>query len=210
MLVTVRMTAALMVWSLPFFVLQSPVAVESGQVAASLSQEDYRLYDRVIEDKFLTSQIQLVLLERMTVSRLMPGQDGSMSLDFLQQEGYFGGMLPHELVRDFVGANQTSVPLEPRFQFGVRYRFISEGTTEDPEAGAAVPVLRDPARSVQATSVLDRLAFSRVGRTLGNDQALVYVENVRPDRTGAGFLVWYRREGQGWKLLDTEVVWTMR
>ncbi|MBX3320355.1 MAG: hypothetical protein KF890_10790 [Nitrospira sp.] len=210
MLATMKMTMALMVWSLPFFVLQSPVTVESGQVAASLSEEDYRLYDRVIEDKFLTSQIQLVLLERMTVSRLVPDQDGSMSLDFLQREGYFGGMLPHELVRDFVEANQTSVPLEPRFQFGVRYRFVSEGTTEDPEAGAALPVLRNPARPVQATAVLDRLAFSRVGRTLGNDQALVYVENVRPDRTGGGFLVWYRRERQGWKLLDTEVVWTMR
>ena len=133
-----------------------------------------------------------------------------MSLDFLLQQGYFDGMLPQELVRDFVGANQTSVPLEPKFQFGVRYRFVSAGTTEDPETSAAVLVLRNPARPVQATSVLDRLAFSRVGRTLGNDQALVYVENVRPDGTGAGFLVWCRRQGQGWKLFDTEVVWTMR
>jgi len=79
-------------------------------------------------------------------------------------------MLPQELVRDFVGVSQTPVPLEPRFQFGVRYRFVSEGTTEDPETGAVVPVLRNPAQPVQATSVLDRLAFSRVGRTWGNDQ----------------------------------------
>lgn len=211
MVFSMKATAALlMMWSLPFLVVQSPVTVESGQAAVSMAQEDYSLYDRVIEDKFLTPEIQLVLLERMTASRLVPDQDGSMSLDFLQQQGYFDGMLPQELVRDFVGTNQTSVPLEPRFQFGVRYRFVSEGMTEDPEAGAAVPVLRNPARPAQVTSVLDRLAFSRVGRTLGNDQALVYVENVRPDGTGAGFLVWCRPQEQGWKLFDTEVVWTMR
>lgn len=210
MLATMKATAALMMWSLPFLVVQSPVTVESGQAAVSMAQEDYSLYDRVIEDKFLTSQIQLVLLERMTVSRLVPDRDGSMTMDFLQQQGYFDGMLPQELVRDFVGANQTPVPLEPKFQFGVPYRFVSEGTTEDPEAGAAVPVLSKHARPVQVLSVLDRLAFSRVGRTLKNDQALVYVENVRPDGTGAGFLVWYRQEGQEWKLFDTEVIWTMR
>lgn len=210
MLPTMKTTAALLLWSLPVLVVQLPVMVESGQAAASMSQEDYSLYDRVIEDKFLTAQIQLVLLERMTVSRLVPDLAESMSLDFLQQQGYFDGMLPQELVRDFVGGNQTPVPLEPKFRFGVRYRFVSDETTEDPEAGAAVPVLSNPARPAQATSVLDRLAFSCVGRTLKNDQALVYVENVRPDGTGAGFLVWYRRQGQEWKLFDTEVVWTMR
>ncbi len=210
MLTTMKVTAVLLIWSWPFLVVQLPVSVESGQAAVSMAQEDYSLYDRVIEDKFLTSQIQLVLLERMTVSRLVPNWDGSMTRDFVQQQGYFEGMLPMELVRDFVGANQTPVPLEPRFQFGVRYRFVSEGTTDDPEAGAAAPVLSNPTRLFQAHSVLDRLAFSRVGRTLRNNQALVYVENVRPDGTGAGFLVWYRRQGQEWKLFDTEVVWTMR
>jgi len=148
MFTTMKVMAALMMWSLPFLVVQSPVTVESGQAAASMSQEDYSLYDRVIEDKFLTSQIQLVLLERFTVSRLVPGQDGSLTLDVFRQQGYFDDMLPHELVRDFVGSNQTPVPLEPRFQFGIRYRFVTEGTTEDPETGAAVPVLSNQARPV--------------------------------------------------------------
>ncbi len=209
MLATMKVMAALMIWSWPFLVVHAPVTVEGGQAVGSTAQEEYSLYDRVIEDKFLTSQIRLVLLERMTVSRLVPDQDGSMTMDFLQQQGYFDGMLPQELVRDFVGANQTPVALEPKFQFGVHYRFVSEETTEDPEAGASVPV-NLPAQPVQAPAVLDRLAFSRVGRTLGNDQALVYVENRRPDGTGAGFLVWYRRQGQEWKLFDTEVIWTMR
>lgn len=202
--------AALVIWLLSFLVVQLPLAVERGWAAVDVPPDDYSLYDRVIEDKFLTSQIRLVLLERMTVSRLVPDREGSMTADFFQEHGFFEGMLPQELVRDFVGANQSPTRLEARFQFGVRYRFVSEGATEDSKAGAATLVLSDRARPVQAFSVLDRLAFSRVGRTLRNDQALVYVENMRPDGTGAGFLVWCRRQGQEWKLFDTEVVWTMR
>ena len=110
-------------------------------------------------------------------------------MDVFQQHGYFDGLLSQDLVRDFVGANQTPIRLDDRFQFGVRYRFVPEGTTEDSEAGAALLVVHNPAVPVHAPSVLDRLAFSRVGRTLRNDQALVYVENRRRDGTGAGFLV---------------------
>jgi hypothetical protein len=70
------------------------------------------------------------------------------------------------------------------------------------QAGGAAPV--------QAPPVLERLAFSRVGRTFQQDQALVYVEQMRPDGTGAGFLVWFRREGRKWRIFDTEVIWTIR
>jgi len=41
MLATMKVAAALMVWSLPFLVVQSPVTVESGQAAASMTQEGY-------------------------------------------------------------------------------------------------------------------------------------------------------------------------
>jgi hypothetical protein len=210
MLFTMKASRGLMIGLLLFPVVLSPLAAERGQAAVAVLEEDYSLYDRVIEDKFLTSQIQLVLLERMTVSRLMPQQDGSMTIDVFQRHGYFDGLLPQDLVRDFVGANQTSTRLEDRFQFGVRYRFVSERMDEDSEAGAALPVVSHSTVPVQAPAVLDRLAFSRVGRTLKNDQALVYVENRRRDGTGAGFLVWFRRQGQEWELFDTEVVWTMR
>lgn len=210
MLFAMKTSLALIIGLFPFLVVQTPLAAVREQATVSVSEEDYSLYDRVIEDKFLTSQIQLVLLERMTVSRLMPQQDGSMTMDVFQQHGYFDGLLPQDLVRDFVGANQTSARLEDRFQFGVRYRFVSERMDEDSEAGAALLVVNNSAVPAQAPSVLDRLAFSRVGRTLKNDQALVYVQNRRRDGSGAGFLVWFRRQGQEWELFDTEVVWTMR
>jgi hypothetical protein len=63
---------------------------------------------------------------------------------------------------------------------------------------------------MQAPPVLDRLAFSRVARSLRNDHALMYVEALRLDGTGAGFLVWFRRQGRSWILFDTEVAWTIQ
>ena len=164
--------------------------------------EDYALYDQTIESVFLTSHTRLVVIERMTVARLFPGRTEPMTIGSVQDLNFFMGRLPSDLVRSFVGANRESGRLEGRFQFGVRYRFVTGQSLEEPEVSAAVPV--------QALPVLERLAFSRVGRTLQQDQALVYVEQMRPDGTGAGFLVWFHREGHKWRIFDTEVVWTIR
>lgn len=164
--------------------------------------EDYALYDQTIESVFLTSHTMLVVIERMTVVRLFPGRTEPMTIESFHDRNYFMGRLPSDLVRSFVGANRESGRLEGRFQFGVRYRFVMGQSLEEPEVSAAVPV--------QALPVLERLAFSKVGRALQQDQALVYVEQMRPDGTGAGFLVWFHREGRQWRIFDTEVVWTLR
>lgn len=140
----------------------------------------------------------------------MPNQPDSMTLAFFQQQEFFNGMVPQDLAYDFIGANQIPSRLEGQFQFGVRYRFVSGEKNEDVEARLAVPAVNDHRMALESPSVLDRLAFSRVGRTLKNDQALVYVENRRRDGTGAGFLVWFHRLEQVWQILDTEVVWTIR
>ncbi|TKS59201.1 MAG: hypothetical protein EWM72_02403 [Nitrospira sp.] len=186
------------------------LAVEGGPVASSIPVDDYALYDQVVTKKFLTSDTQLVVLERMTVSRLLPNQEGPTTIVLFQEQSYFNGKLPPDLVQDFVGANHEPSRLEGRFQFGVRYRFVSGNTIEEPEVTLALPVKSGRAIPAQASPVLDRLAFSRAGRTLRDDQALLYVENTRPDGTGAGFLVWFRRQRRAWVIFDTEVVWTVR
>jgi hypothetical protein len=185
-------------------------AAEERPAAAVISAEDYGLYDQVIERTFLTSHTMLVLIERMTVARLSPDQTGPMTLGFFHDRNYFLGRLPQDLVRDFVGANREAGRLESRFQFGVRYRFVTGPSIEEPEVAAAVPVQDGRSKPAQALPVLERLAFSRVGRTFRNDQALLYVEQIRPDETGAGFLVWFHRKGREWTIFDTEVVWTIR
>lgn len=186
------------------------LAAEGGAVASSIPVDDYALYDQVVTKKFLTSDTQLVVLERMTVSRLSPNQEGPMTIALFQEQSYFNGELPLDLVRDFVGANHEPSRLEGRFQFGVRYRFVFGNMIEEPEVTLALPVKSGRTLPAQAPLVLDRLAFSRVARTLRNDQALLYVENTRPDGTGAGFLAWFRRQGRAWTIFDTEVVWTIR
>lgn len=186
------------------------VAAPEQVLAEAIPVEDYGLYDQVVAKKFLTSTVQLVVIERMTVPRLLPDQDGPITIKFFQEQGFFGGELPPDLVRDFVGANQEPARLEGRFRFGPRYRFVSGNALEEPEVRRAVPSSAMRPELAQYGPVLDRLAFSRVGRTLRNDQALVYVENPRPDGTGAGFLVWFRRQASEWTIFDTEVVWTVR
>lgn len=188
-------------------VLLQGTPADAVEAPSPIPVEDYALYDQIVTKKFLTSDTQLVVLERMTTARLIPNQEGTLTLKLFAAQGYFDGELPADLARDFVAVNQQPSRLEGRFQFAVRYRFVSEGAIEQPEVRMAVPVA---AVLAQGAPVVDRLAFSRIGRTLRNDQALAYVENTRPDGTGAGFLVWFRRQGREWTLLDTEVVWTVR
>ena len=183
---------------------------ESDQKADVIAAEDYALYDQVVTSKFLTSATQLVVIERMTRLRLSPDQDGPTTIEAFQEQGYFDGELPTDVIREFIAVNRQPSRLEGRFHFGVGYRFATGNTIEEPEVSLARPVTVARVRPIQAPPVLDRLVFSRVARSLRNDHALMYVEALRPDGTGAGFLVWCRRQGRSWTLFDTEVAWTIQ
>jgi len=192
-------------------VMLLPAIGSAGEgTVAAIPLEDYARYDQIIASKFLHSGTQLVLLERKTTTQILPEQDGLLTNAGVQKQGYFDGTLPVELIRGFIAANQDSVSLEGRFQFGTRYRFVSGHAVEEPEVSLARPVLTGRLRFTQAMPVLDRLIFSRVGYDLRQTQALVYVGNPRPDGSGAGFLVWLRRQGTAWSIWDTEVLWTVR
>jgi hypothetical protein len=189
---------------------QSGAVAESDQKADTIPAEDYALYDQVVTSKFLTSATQLVVIDRMTRLRLSPYQEGPTTIGAFQEQGYFDGELPADLNLEFSAVNRQPSRLEGRFHFGVGYRFATGDTIEEPEVSLASPVTVAHVRPVQAPSVLDRLAFSRVARSLLNEDALMYVEALRPDGTGAGFLVWFRRQGRSWTLFDTEVAWTIQ
>ena len=192
------------------FTETSGAVAESDQKADAIPAEDYALYDQVVTRKFLTSATQLVVIERMTRFRLSPDQEGLTTIEAFQEQGYFDGELPADLIRKFSAVNRQPGRLEGRFHFGVGYRFATGDRLEEPEVSLARPVTVARARPMQAPPVLDRLAFSRVARSLRNDHALMYVEAVRSDGTGAGFLVWFRRQGRSWMLFDTEVAWTIQ
>ena len=183
---------------------------ESEQKTDIVVAEDYALYDQVLMNKFLTSQTQVVVIERMTRFRLSPDQDGPTTIEAFQEQEYFDGELPTDLILEFIAVNREPSRLEGRFHFGVGYRFATGDMLEEPEVSLSRPVTMARATPILALPVLDRLAFSRVARSLRNDHALIYVETLRLDGTGAGFLVWCRRQGRSWTLFATEVTWTIR
>lgn len=174
--------------------------------------EEYPVFDRVVESKFLTSSTRVVHIERQTATRLTPDMVDPPTLHWFEKMQPFGGRLRPQLLRDFVAKNQHSSRLEDRFQFGVAVRFVTaEGRAEaemrvprhleDGRAGSL------PTARVAAVAVIDRLAFSRVGLCFESDEALVYVANERPDATGSGMLVWLSRRGPAWEIQDTDVLW---
>ena len=180
-------------------------------------REDYPLYDLIVDEKFLTPETKLVLLERTTLTRLHPEQQGPLRLETVQEYEIFDGRLPIDLVRDFLFKNQTPSKLEEHFGFGVRYRFVSGNGAEQQETSLApVPVSSPEPRLLQEESldeppaVIDRLGFSRVAYSFGREHAFIYVEYNRPDGSGAGFAVWLRSSGSRWGIFDSELVWAAR
>lgn len=199
-----------------WLVLVLCITLDDGQAVAEPQEqvivpvEDYALYDQVVTSKFLTNQTRLVLIEQLTVSRLYPGQDVPTTIGLFDEHDLFDRRLPPDLVRDFVYKNRQPVRLSAHFKFGVRYRFVASEGTEEPEVTLAVLAAWPLVGLTQDLSLLGRLVFSRVAYTVRLDQALVYVEQHRPDGTGAGILIWLQRQATTWSINDTEVLWNIR
>jgi len=187
-------------------------AESSEQNLEPVPVEEYPIYDRVVQDKFLSSQTALVVINRLTVTRLHPEAKEPPGLTFFRENDYFDGRLRPDLVTEFILKSSRPFRLEARFNFGVRYRFVSGGELEEPEVFLAPIPTRVPRADVTQTPrpVVGKLGFSRVAFTPRADQALVYVTDDRPDGNGAGFLVWLRRLDRDWEILDTEVLWVAR
>lgn len=168
--------------------------------------QDYPIYDRVISQKFLTSQTRLVLIRRDTVSQLLPGAPPA-DLTFFRDSAFFEGRLGEDLIRDFVLKAARPYRLEGRFNFGLPYRLVSGEEPQGPEVSLA-PLPVSPALSPPST--VGVLEFSRVAFGAKGDRALVYVADNRPDGSGAGFLALLDLSDGRWTVVDTEVLWVAR
>ena len=191
--------------------LAADAAARADKRPPAVPAEEYPFYDLVVESKYLAPGTTLVLIERMTVTRLEKEERTYLSEEFFEEQDVFGGRLPGTLLHDFFVKLRTPARLEARFHFGVEYRFFSNGVPEEPEVSLApIPVASGPRRRQEVPRTIGVLRCSRVGFTPRDDQALVYVDAERPDGTGGGLLVWFHRRGKVWTIADTEVLWMAR
>jgi len=183
-----------------------PSAPKPGQVP----EEDYPLYDLVVRTKYLRSDTALVLVERMTMTRREKDEREYLRREFFDEQGIFDGRLPAELLASFFAGLKTQARLESRFTFGTQVKFFHDGVPEEAEVSLA-PILVSFKRPAQrAPHAIGVLRFSRIGYTAKEDQALLLVEEDRPDGSGGGLLIWLRRQGLVWRIAETEVLWTAR
>ena len=177
--------------------------------------EEYPVFDRIVESKFLTSATRVVVVERLTVTQLHPEVAEPPTHEWFTEVRPFAGRLRPDVVKDFVAKNQQPFRLEGRFQLPVAVRFVTRDGLAEPEVRNSPEATIERAGPVEvapdgAPPIVNRLAFSRVAFNLRGTEALVYVSNERPDGTGAGFLLWLRRNGTQWAIAETEVLWVAR
>jgi hypothetical protein len=182
------------------------LADNSAEDLQLVPSEDYAIYDRIIQAKFLTSDTTLVLIRQLTATRIGP-EEVPFRRQFFEENQFFDGTLPPSLIVEFLTGTRRPSRLQPKLNFGVRYRLVSEFNADIEEAGL---VLRPAAWTAAAVDPRIRLEFSRVAHAPTERLALVYVGHYRSDGTGAGFFIVLRRQQSGWEIQDTEVVWMMR
>ena len=194
-----------MVMALLFNTHTSVLADDSPEDLQLVPSQDYAIYDRIIQAKFLTSDTTLVLIRRLTATRLGP-EDVPFRRQFFEENRFFDGTLPPSLIAEFLNGTRRPSRLQPKLNFGVGYRLVSDFSADIEEAGL---VMRPAAWTAGADTSI-RLEVSRVAYAPKENLALVYVGNYRSDGTGAGFFIVLRPQPSGWDIQDTEVVWMMR
>jgi hypothetical protein len=180
------------------------LADSSAEQLQLVPSEDYAIYDRIIQAKFLTSDTTLVLIRRLTATCIGP-EEVPFRRQFFDENQFFDGALPPPLITDLLTATRRPSRLEPKFNFGVRYRLVSNFDTDIEETG-----FQRRTQRIEGAEPRIQLEFSRIAFTAKENLALVYVGHYRTDGTGAGFLVVLQLQETGWEIQDTEVVWMMR
>ena len=181
-------------------------ADDFGEDLQVVPSEDYAVYDRIIQAKFLTSDTTLVLIRRLTATRIGP-EEIPFRQQFFEENRFFEGTLPPSLIAEFLTGTRRPSRLQPKLNVGVRYRLVSDFNADVEEAGL---VRRPAAWTAGSADPWIRLEFSRVAYAPKESLALVYVGNYRSDGTGAGFFMVLHPQPSGWDIQDTEVVWMMR
>ena len=201
-----QLSVIAMVTGLLFNAQATVLADDSAEDVQLVSSEDYAIYDRNIQTKFLTSDTTLVLIRRLTATRLGP-EEVPFRRQFFEENEFFEGTLPPSLIAEFLTGTRRPSRLQPKLNFGVRYRLVSDFNADIEEAGL---VVHPAAWTVAGADPRIKLEFSRVAYAPKENLALVSVGNYRSDGTGAGFFIILQPQQSGWEIQDTEVVWMMR
>lgn len=193
------------VMGLLFTAQATVLADNSAEDLQLVPSEDYAIYDRIIQAKFLTSDTTLVLIRRLTATRIGP-EEVPFRRQFFEENQFFDGTLLPSLIVEFLAGTRRPSRLQPKLNFGVRYRLVSEFNADIEEAG----LMLHSAATAAGVDPRIRLEFSRVAHAPTERLALVYVGHYRSNGTGAGFFIVLRPQESGWEIQDTEVVWMMR
>ena len=181
-------------------------SAERSENSEPVGPEEYEIYNRIVESKFLSSETSMVLIRELTATRLGPS-GLPFTGEWFEDNRLFDGEVPGPLLADFLSKTREPSRLAARFDFGARYRLIPRDEGQHERVSMPPQSAIRPIQLFSGTIVLE---FSRVAFTPKEDLGLVYVGNERPDGTGAGMLVLLKRSGRDWTFVDTEIVWTIR
>lgn len=161
--------------------------------------EEYNIYSVLINSRYISDGIKLIVIEEKTTESTSPGKD-ELNENYVKQNM---PELQQETINDFKKENQQSYLLKRQFDLPVSYILISQKEMKNIfENGKGWDDFYKKYPDSQGTMTL-----SMVGFNADKNQALVYVGNQGHWLAGAGYYILLVKENNVWKIKKEVMAW---
>lgn len=178
-----------------------PAPTSTAEKSSSIPPEEYAVYNAMIENIFLTSRVEMIVIVDQTMAGISSGPASQQDLDFLQEN--LAPDLQAETVADFAAKNEFSYRVENHFSLDVPVVLLSNQAVDE------IFAAEDGWERFyeQYPNSQGMMAISRVGFSPSKQQALIYVGNQADFLAGEGDYVLLLKEGGKWKVVKTILAW---
>lgn len=183
------------------FVVLITGCIGGNATLASVTTEEYTIYEAVIESIYLVEGIELIVIQDHTATDVSPSESLDNELKYVQDN--LGPAIESETLNDYKAKNRRSRELAKSFPLDVEYALLSEVEfNEIFKVGGGWAQFYETYPRSQGLMTL-----SSVGFNAKMDQALVYVGNQADYLAGRGYYVFLTKKGGAWAIQNMIVAW---
>ena len=196
----------------PFMVCLLVLAVQlqtSRLISASSAlDDDYEVYSALINQKYVTDRIKLIVIKDQTVSYTI---DKLLAEDPFQYVSKQLAPVSKETFEDFLSKNESPIMLNRQFILRVDYALIGQEELDNflkPPPSDGNSLLKGWERFYEKyPHSPGYLMLSRIGYNAGRDEAMVYSARCCGALCGEGRYILVTKDRDGWRIKNELNLW---
>jgi len=176
--------------------------------ASSALEDDYEVYSALINQKYVTDRIKLIVIKDQTVSYTI---DKLLAEDPFQYVSKQLAPVSKETFEDFLAKNESPIMLNRQFILRVDYALIGQEELDNclkPPPSDGNSLLKGWERFYEKyPHSPGYLMLSRIGYNAGRDEAMVYSARCCGALCGEGRYILVAKDRDGWRIKNELHLW---